>query len=336
MVADLLGEFLGGVVAGAALAVVHGGHLQDHGKIPARGDGDGVQGELDAQQLIEMLLQAQPVHAGLLAGVPGGDVHHQVDGGGVLDGTGAEELGHVDDADAPQLDVIADQGRGTAHQGGGADPLDFHGIVGDEPVATLDQLHGGLALANAALAGQQHALAVNLHQNAVAGDPGSQLPGQVGDDGGDDGAGGAGPAEDGDVVLLGHLQAFGAGDQAPGCNEGGDLVAEEPVIDHQPLGGIHLVEIARLHIADDLQAHGLEMVEISGDLQARTGHIRHGDLDLVVIRGTPGHLQIKLGDHLGKGNRVGFGHFATSEVHNDNIIQRSGRNGNPKKIFRKF
>ena len=39
---DLIGEFLGGVVAHAALAVVHGGHLQDDGQISARGDGDGV------------------------------------------------------------------------------------------------------------------------------------------------------------------------------------------------------------------------------------------------------------------------------------------------------
>ena len=42
MLVDLGGEFLGGVVAHAALAVVHGGHLQDHGQISARGDGDGV------------------------------------------------------------------------------------------------------------------------------------------------------------------------------------------------------------------------------------------------------------------------------------------------------
>ena len=61
MLVDLGGEFLGGVVAHAALAVVHGGHLQDHGQIPARGDGNGVQGQLDPQQLVEVVLQAQAV-----------------------------------------------------------------------------------------------------------------------------------------------------------------------------------------------------------------------------------------------------------------------------------
>ena len=72
MTADLLGEFLGCVVAHAPLAVVHGGHLQDHRQVTARGDGDGVQGQLDTQKLTEMLLQTQTVDAGLLTGIPGG------------------------------------------------------------------------------------------------------------------------------------------------------------------------------------------------------------------------------------------------------------------------
>jgi hypothetical protein len=78
------------------------------------------------------------------------------------------------------------------------------------------------------------------------------------------------------------------------------------------------------------------MVEIACDLQTRTGHVRNGDLDPVIVRGAPGHLQIKLGYHLGKGNGIGFGHFDTSEIRNDNIIQPESGNGNPKKIFKKF
>ena len=39
MIADLLGEFHGGVVAGAPLAVVHGGDLQDDRQISAGTDG---------------------------------------------------------------------------------------------------------------------------------------------------------------------------------------------------------------------------------------------------------------------------------------------------------
>ena len=143
-------------------------------------------------------------------------------------------------------------------------------------------------------------------------------------------------AQDGDVVLFCHLKAFSAGNQVPGGDDGGDLVAEDPIVNVCPLGGGHLVEIARFHIADDLQPHGLKMVEISGDLQTGPGHIRNGDPDLVIIRGTPGDLQIELRHHLGKGDRVSFGHFATSDVHIDTIIQRRAPVGNPKKIIKKF
>ena len=189
-----------------------------------------------------MILQPQAVIE--LPGVPGHDVHHQVDADGVLDGTGTVEVCHIDDADSPQLDVIADQRRGTADEGAGADPLDLHGIIGDEPVATLDELHGSFALADAAFADEQHTLAVDLHEHAVAGDPGGQGTGQIGDDGRNDGAGGGGGAQNGDVVLFCHFQTFGTGDQVTGGDEGRDLEAEEPVIDVEPLGGAHLVEIA--------------------------------------------------------------------------------------------
>ena len=74
------------------------------------------------------------------------------------------------------------------------------------------------------------------------------------------------------------------------------------------------------------------MVEITGDLKPRTGYVGNGDLDLIIIRGTPGDLQVKLGHHLGKGNAIGFGHFDTSEIRNDTIIQRSDRNRNHKKF----
>ena len=277
-----------------------------------------------------MVLQAQAVVDLLI--VPGDDVRHQIDGGHILDGTGAEKGGHVDDADAPQLDIVLDQGRGTADEGGGADLFDLHGVVGDEPVAPLDQLHGSLALADAAFSDEQDTLAVDLHQHAVTGDAGGKLPGQIGDDGRDDGAGGAGPEEDGDVVLLRHGQDLLAGDQIPGGDEGGDLEAEEPVIDQEPFRRGHLVQIARFHVADDLKPHGLEMVKVSRDLQTRTGHVCDGDLDLFVIRGLKGDFQIELGYHLRKGDRVGFGHFATSGVHSGTIIQRRNGNRNPKKF----
>ena len=68
--------------------------------------------------------------------------------------------------------------------------MDLHSVVGNESVATLQQLNGGLGFADTAVADQQNTFAVNFHQNAVAGDTGSQGVLQIGDDGGTDGTGG--------------------------------------------------------------------------------------------------------------------------------------------------
>ena len=57
--------------------------------------------------------------------------------------------------------------------------LNLHRIVGDETVAALDELDGRLALADAAVAEQQHALAVDLHQHAVACDARRKLDVQI-------------------------------------------------------------------------------------------------------------------------------------------------------------
>src|SRR5699024_12277340 len=83
--------------------------------------------------------------------------------------------GHVDDAHAPQLDEVADVLGGGAHDLPVGDLAQLDGVVGHQPVAPLDQLDGQLALADAAVPYDHDALAVHLHQNAVAGDAGGQL-----------------------------------------------------------------------------------------------------------------------------------------------------------------
>ena len=52
------------------------------------------------------------------------------------------------------------------------DLFDLDRVVRDEAVAALDQLDGRLALADAAVAVDEDALAVNFDQNAVARDAG--------------------------------------------------------------------------------------------------------------------------------------------------------------------
>ena len=58
---------------------------------------------------------------------------------------------------------MADVLRRSAHDLAVGELAQLHGVVGDEAVAALDQLDGQLALADAAVAQDQDALAVDLH-----------------------------------------------------------------------------------------------------------------------------------------------------------------------------
>ena len=149
------------------MAVVHGRHLHDTGQVPSGTDGHLQRGHEDAHDLLKVLLLAHAVIG--LALLPLPQVDDQVDLFRGLDGAGAEDAADIDDADAPQLHKITDQfGRGT-HQRLVGHPLDVHSVIGHQPVSALEQLHSGLALANAAVAFQQDALAIDLHQHAVDG-----------------------------------------------------------------------------------------------------------------------------------------------------------------------
>ena len=173
-------------------------------------------------------------------------------------------------------------------------------------MAALEQLHGGLAFADATLPQEQHTLAVYLHQHAVAGDPGGQSGLQIGDDGGDNGAGGLFAAQHGDVVLPGHGQALVVRGDVPGDEQGGELVGQQSVEDHGALRRGELFQIAHFHIAQHLQTHRLKMVKISGKLQSRPGHILHRQTDVFVVRGGEGHLEVELLHQGHQGYAVGI------------------------------
>ena len=137
-------------------------------------------------------------------------------------------------------------------------------------MAAFEKLHGGFTLTDAAFAGQQHTLAVNLHQHTVACDAGRQRGFQIGDDGGDHGAGGIGRAQQRHIVLFCHLQNLGAEGEIAGDQQGGEFIGEEPVQNGGPGLIAEPVQVAHFHIAQNLQAHGVEMVEITCQLNAGT------------------------------------------------------------------
>ena len=56
-----------------------------------------------------------------------------------------------------------------------ADLLDLHYIIRHQTVSAVHQLQRHLALADTALAGDQHTLAIDIHKDAVDADAGRQL-----------------------------------------------------------------------------------------------------------------------------------------------------------------
>ena len=209
-------QLLGGVVAHLLLTVVHSGALDDDGQVTAGGDGDGDAGYIDAQDVDGLALQTHTVV--VLALLPGLHLDDHIDLLGILDRADTVHAAHVDDADAAQLDEVADVVGGGAHQGLGGHAANLHRVVGDETVTALNQLHSGLALTDAAVAHQQHAFAVHLHQHTVTGDAGGQLDVEVGNQGGHQGGGGLLAHQQGHVMGLAGGQQFGQDGQVAAQN----------------------------------------------------------------------------------------------------------------------
>lgn len=92
----------------------------------------------------------------------------QIDLAAILDRTHTKELCHIDDADAAQLHIVPQHLRRRADQLVRRDHLDLDRVVRDQAVTALDKLDGRLTLADAAVAHDQNALAVNLDKDAVA------------------------------------------------------------------------------------------------------------------------------------------------------------------------
>ena len=101
------------------------------------------------------------------AGLPAFELDDQLDALRRARRRDAEQILHVDDAEAAQLHVMAGQlGTGADQDRLRAAP-DLDGVVGDQTMAADDQVERALALADAALADDQDAEAEDVHQHGV-------------------------------------------------------------------------------------------------------------------------------------------------------------------------
>ena len=291
------------------ITVVHGRHLQDDRQIPSRLDGNGEGWQLHTHQLCEKLVGTQSVVHGPV--LPVLQLHQHVDVGLELDGGHTEQAADIHHANASQLHIVANELGGGAHQAVVEAPADFHRIVGNEAVATLDELNGGLALAHAGLAHEQHALAVHLHQHAVAGDGGRQRHPQVGDEGAHEIRRILLGAQQNLVVLLGRPHALRVRLQAPGDNHRRGVIGKQLVKALHALLCRALLQVRPLHQAQQLHTLPVKVVEITRHLEAGTVHVLDGDLAVPVALRAVQHLKMKLVNDGAQTNGRPFSHDFT-------------------------
>ena len=133
----------------------------------------------------------------------------------------------VDHADASKLHIISYELGCAADERMAADAPDLHRVVGNQAVAALDELQGRLALADAAVAHEQDALAVDLHQHAVHGHARGEVFLQRVDQVRLEGRGVLVGDEDVAVIFAGHLDALGKRGHAVADHQRRDLVLHE-------------------------------------------------------------------------------------------------------------
>ena len=159
------GERARGVKAAQSEQLVPRRHLHQRGDAATRCDGHPHERHLHAEDFYERIIETEPFVG--TSGLPALELHHEFDALRRAHRGDAEQLAHVHQAEPPQLHVVARElGTGADDHALGA-PAHLHGIVGHEPVAAADQVECAFALADPALAGDEHAEPENVHQHGV-------------------------------------------------------------------------------------------------------------------------------------------------------------------------
>ena len=251
------------VVAHAAEGLHHGGDLDQAGHVAAGADEELEVRDLEAEDFVEVFLQAGAFLDDL--GSPLAQGHDEVEAFVQAHGVDAEHIGDVDDADAATLHVAAVQGAGGGEQVALVDQFHHREVVGYEGVAALDQGEGALRFSGAGLAAQHHAHAADIEGGGMDGGGGGKLV--VDAEGGEvhpvhgDHRG----AEDGQFALDRHGQHRGGGLVVAGQYEAGHLAVDHLAENAGLLGGVEGAEVGHLGRAHDLNTFVREIFEEAGE-----------------------------------------------------------------------
>ena len=165
-------------------------------------------------------------------------------------------------------------------------------------MTALDEFERRLALADAAVARDEHALAEHLDEHAVLRQTRGEIARERGDEVGHELRGVLAHEKEVAVILFRHLQALRKRVHAVADDEADDVVAHERLKALAPLRGCERLEKRALDAADDLQPLGVKVVVKAGKLQPRPVDIGRADRARVVIGGGVQDGQSLLGDDL--------------------------------------
>ena len=182
---------------------------------------------------------------------------------------------------------MADIFRGSAHDLTVGHLAQFHGIICHQTVTALDQLNGQFAFADAAVAKDQDALAVHLHQHAVPGDAGRKLQIQHADQAAHQGAGRLVGAQQGDRVLLRQFLHLREGRQllAAADDDRRGLLPEQLLQRFVALFCRQTGQKVHLCQTHDLQAELIEVIIVASQKQTRAVDLSDLHTDLIQLPG---------------------------------------------------
>src|ERR1700749_2113182 len=159
-------EKLRGVVTAQAQEVNAHGRLDERGEVSSGAHGQDEVRDCDFEYVEGARVESQTVY--LLRLVPAFEPDAQAYLLRPAHGRDAEQLAYVQNAEAANLHVLAQHVGRRADEVAGARGADDDDVVADEPVAARDEVERALGLADARVAFDQHAEAVQVQKYAVA------------------------------------------------------------------------------------------------------------------------------------------------------------------------
>ena len=147
-------EFTGRIVAGGLQLGLKGGHFDEPGQVSSRPNGDGDEGNFDAEDFHIFFVHPQSVD--VLGFFPRLEVDDEVGLFLVTDASDAKHRGDVDDADAAHFHVVAGVFDAGSHDVVVVNERDFGDVVGHQAVASFNERQNAFGFANAAFSADDH------------------------------------------------------------------------------------------------------------------------------------------------------------------------------------